>query len=184
MFNPLGLSDQFLSLLLPCFGLIHNGCVCILLSSSASKSKPASSTPDVPGDRENDKTPQATKHQDATPTTPTKTEKEKKEKTSKKKEKSKGAPVLPPVEAKPPPGPLVALGRRDKPQKRPRSVERWDTFSLSLSLTVVQGLLALHQVLCHVYTLNILLYTSRLDHGITLWIYIKLLVQYHKQYCT
>lgn len=86
---------------------------------AASKSKPASSAPDIPS-KEKDKVPLAPKHQDDAPSTPTKTEKEKKEKPSKKKEKSKGAPVLPPVEAKPPPGPLVALGRRDKPLKRPR----------------------------------------------------------------
>ena len=98
--------------------------------SSASKSKPLGSTLDSAGaaeDKDKEKTvPSAAKTQDNTPTTPTKTDREKKDKPSKKKEKSsKGASAnLPPVESKPPPGPLVALGRRDKPLKRPRSVEK------------------------------------------------------------
>ena len=150
--------------------------ICITcVSSSASKSRPASSTADAPDDekdkeREHKVSP-ATKHPDKPPMTPTKTEKEKKEKTSKKKDKSKGAAALPPVEAKPPPGPLVALGRRDKPLKRPRSVEKGlhpsllHTYPLLLQL---HAYLAVHQVLYHVCMCNLsvrillLLYTSRL----------------------
>ena len=106
-------------------------CTVHVILSSASKSKPV----EEPADKEKEsRAAPADQFQDSAPTTPTKTEKEKKEKTSKKKEKSsKGAPNLPPVEAKPPPGPLVALGRRDKPLKRPRSVERENCPPLSLT---------------------------------------------------
>ena len=97
---------------------------------TATKSHPAGSTSDTPEkEKEKDKTAAsstaATKSQDSAPSTPTKIDKDKdkKDKPSKKKDKSsKGAANLPPVESKPPPGPLVALGRRDKPMKRPRSV--------------------------------------------------------------
>ena len=91
-------------------------------SLSASKSKPVGSSSDIP-EKEKEKATTAAKSQDTNaPSTPTKIDKEKKEKPLKKKDKSsKGASNLPPVESKPPPGPLVALGRRDKPLKRPRS---------------------------------------------------------------
>ena len=109
--------------------------MCVPLSPSASKSKPTGSTSDTPEkDKEKEKAASAAKSQENAPSTPTKTDKEKKEKLPKKKDKSsKGASNLPPVESKPPPGPLVALGRRDKPVKRPRSVERETFASLSLS---------------------------------------------------
>ena len=152
--------------------ILHDPCSSLFLLSSASKSKPASSAPDIPS-KEKDKVPLAPKHQDDAPSTPTKTEKEKKEKPSKKKEKSKGAPVLPPVEAKPPPGPLVALGRRDKPLKRPRSVER-DLVSLSYTLFHVSSVnrgpclpIGCHVILCMcVLCVCVLLHASRLDHGL------------------
>ena len=119
--------------------------------SPASKSKPANSAAetaenDNDKDKEKDNVPLAVKPQDDAPT---KSEKDKKEKSSKKKEKSKGAPVLPPVEAKPPPGPLVALGRRDKPLKRPRSVETGSLLSLSHDLSSSLWLLHIHlSLLC------------------------------------
>jgi protein phosphatase 1 regulatory subunit 10 len=89
---------------------------------AVSKSKPASgSTPEAADrDKEKDKAPSAAKPQDSAPSTPTKTDKKEKAPSKKKEKSSKGAPNLPPVESKPPPGPLVALGRRDKPLKRPR----------------------------------------------------------------
>lgn len=101
--------------------------------STANKSKQPM-TGNEPTDKDKDKeaAPSPAKGQEDMPTTPTKPEKEKKEKS---KKKSKGAVSLPPVEAKPPPGPLVALGRREKPVKRPRSVERGYIFSLSLLLS-------------------------------------------------
>ncbi|CAI8047830.1 hypothetical protein GBAR_LOCUS26458 [Geodia barretti] len=94
---------------------------------AATKSRPAGSASDTPEKEKEEKTAAsstaATKSQDSAPSTPTKNDKDKKDKPSKKKDKSsKGAVNLPPVESKPPPGPLVALGRRDKPLKRPRSV--------------------------------------------------------------
>jgi hypothetical protein len=92
---------------------------------AATKSRPAGSASDTPEKEKEEKTAAsstaATKSQDSAPSTPTKNDKDKKDKPSKKKDKSsKGAVNLPPVESKPPPGPLVALGRRDKPLKRPR----------------------------------------------------------------
>ena len=111
---------------------------CPLHLSTASKSKqPPTATGSEATDQDKDKeaAPSPAKGHEDTPTTPTKPEKEKKEKPKKKEGKSKGAAMLPPVEAKPPPGPLVALGRREKPVKRPRSVERGCVSSLSSPFT-------------------------------------------------
>ena len=111
---------------------IYSSACSVCLPLPASKSRPGS-TSDTPEKEKDNRTAvssssvsvAAGKSQDSAPTTQNKSDKEKKEKPSKKKDKSsKGAANLPPVESKPPPGPLVALGRRgDKPLKRPRSVE-------------------------------------------------------------
>ena len=117
----------FFSLGITWSGFSFSGSACVSLPPPATKSRPAGSASDTPEKEKEEKTAAsstaATKSQDSAPSTPTKNDKDKKDKPSKKKDKSsKGAVNLPPVESKPPPGPLVALGRRDKPLKRPRSV--------------------------------------------------------------